>query len=1376
MKKIVQQVGIALTLLCVAQSGYCEWSSIGVPQQNLSFQVESADRSGLRIHLNFPAFESTPVELNGNEFQSLTFAGAGIWGQLGQPELPVLAKLVRLPNQSDWRWEILQSDFVELSGYTVAPLQEGTVETPDGKIEPAVSFDQNAYQQDRWFPTEPLELGQPIIMRGFRLGRLEMHPIQFNPVRNLLRVYRSLTIQITFAGQGENVIVAEKMQKSRVFSRLVTSNVINPEPFREDDDLVLGGYLFITPPGFQSSQWLNDLVEWKRKKGFPCTLVSTSQTGSTSSQITSYIQTVYDTWPIPPDYLVLVGDNDQGMPTHYYSYTGDATDLPFTLLEGTDYFPDMLAGRLSVDSNTDLSVVCAKILNYESNPYMTDPTWFTRGLMVYDYSGSLSCKNVKERCRDLMLEHGYTSVQQVTNPPNYYGASYINPIISNGVTFVNYRGYGSYSSWTPPNYYTSDILALTNGFKLPVITSIVCGGGNFVSSTDPCFGEGWIRYGSVSSPKGAVSFVGPTSLYTHTRWNNCIDGGIYQGIFEEGIGDFASAVLRGKFELYYGMPNNQGPGGTTSSVECYFHIYNILGDPGLEMWTGTPAELTVTHPASLAQGVNSFDVNVAIGSSPVEGALVCVRRSENDYQNTAWTDEAGSVLMDLSGTVAGTYYVTVTGHNLKTYSSTFTISQEAVALGIDSYDVDDDMIGESNGDGDGQFNPGETIELAVTLANTGSSQTATGVGATVTSSDPFLTITQNSLTGPNAAPGATSPLGDDFNLVLSTEAPHSHIVQVSLQASSAQGSWTNLINLPVVAPLAEAVEYSIENPSGVLNPGEMADLTITLLNSGGDPLSNGSGILSSLDAMLTVTDNYGQWNQILPGGSVANTSNKFTLLAAPNCPPGWTVPLQLIVTAGNYVDTLVVTFMVGEITNADPAGPDAYGYRCFDSRDLMYAQSPVYNWIEASVQPGDSVLYMPDYQNEDDCSVPLPLPFAFRYYGQDYDSITVCSNGWLSMRDRDNYVNFRNWNIPGALGPPAMIAAFWDDLRLDYSGSSVHYWEDSANNRVIVEWKHLKTAYGNGYNTFEIILNDPAHYPTSTGDGEIIFQYQEFNNVDASENYCTVGIENWQQSDGVKVTYANYYTPGSAVLAAGIALKFTTDIDYLSGTPDVELTLTPYGTPIQIPSSGGSFDYNIAATNNEPAPQGATVWCDVTLPDGTPYGPVLGPVTVTLGAGATLNRDRTQFVPGSAPVGSYTYNAYIGAFPSTIWASDSFPFTKLADRYEVIVSEWTNDGEPFPGETLPLQDAIPDEFALLGVFPNPFNPMAVIRFALPEAARVTLAVYDISGRQVGSPINGWRDAGTHEVTFDGTHLASGIYLYRLQAANHLAVGKMLLLK
>jgi hypothetical protein len=83
-------------------------------------------------------------------------------------------------------------------------------------------------------------------------------------------------------------------------------------------------------------------------------------------------------------------------------------------------------------------------------------------------------------------------------------------------------------------------------------------------------------------------------------------------------------------------------------------------------------------------------------------------------------------------------------------------------------------------------------------------------------------------------------------------------------------------------------------------------------------------------------------------------------------------------------------------------------------------------------------------------------------------------------------------------------------------------------------------------------------------------------------------------------------------------------------------------------------------------------------------------------------------------------------------------------------------------------------FALVQNYPNPFNPCTTIRYALPNASRVTLLVYDLLGRQVSGLVNGKMEAGIHDVTFDGSSLASGMYFYRLQTGDFVATKRLVL--
>ncbi len=89
---------------------------------------------------------------------------------------------------------------------------------------------------------------------------------------------------------------------------------------------------------------------------------------------------------------------------------------------------------------------------------------------------------------------------------------------------------------------------------------------------------------------------------------------------------------------------------------------------------------------------------------------------------------------------------------------------------------------------------------------------------------------------------------------------------------------------------------------------------------------------------------------------------------------------------------------------------------------------------------------------------------------------------------------------------------------------------------------------------------------------------------------------------------------------------------------------------------------------------------------------------------------------------------------------------------------------------------LPDRFALEANYPNPFNPITTIRFALPSAERVTLDVYDVVGRRVARLIDARLPAGFHEARFNANRFASGMYLYRIRAGRYQGSKAMLLVR
>jgi hypothetical protein len=89
---------------------------------------------------------------------------------------------------------------------------------------------------------------------------------------------------------------------------------------------------------------------------------------------------------------------------------------------------------------------------------------------------------------------------------------------------------------------------------------------------------------------------------------------------------------------------------------------------------------------------------------------------------------------------------------------------------------------------------------------------------------------------------------------------------------------------------------------------------------------------------------------------------------------------------------------------------------------------------------------------------------------------------------------------------------------------------------------------------------------------------------------------------------------------------------------------------------------------------------------------------------------------------------------------------------------------------------LPEIVELTQNYPNPFNSRTTIHYALPNRSRVTLTVFNLLGQEVIKLVNGYKEAGYHEVQLDGRNLESGVYFYRLQAGNFFQMKKFVLLK
>jgi hypothetical protein len=314
-------------------------------------------------------------------------------------------------------------------------------------------------------------------------------------------------------------------------------------------------------------------------------------------------------------------------------------------------------------------------------------------------------------------------------------------------------------------------------------------------------------------------------------------------------------------------------------------------------------------------------------------------------------------------------------------------------------------------------------------------------------------------------------------------------------------------------------------------------------------INNVTAILRSPHtSALSISDSIGTFGNVVSGDSSQNTSDYFTIHASSQISIGHKFYLKLILRSGTYERTLEFPVTIGVVSSNSPIGPDYYGYYCYDNTDISYAECPSYNWTEIDPAYGGSGTRI---NLSNDAIRTINLPFTFRYYGRTFNKISVCSNGYITM-DSSALVDMYNWNIPSSLGPPALIAPMWDDFHPDtLSASGVYYYYDATNNRFIIEWSRVYHIHGfmdptlAELQTFQVILYNQAYYPTRTNDGPIIFQYNTIANDDTAWSNChnaaTVGIENYEQTDGIEYTFAGSYHQGAATLINSRAIKFTTN-------------------------------------------------------------------------------------------------------------------------------------------------------------------------------------------------------------------------------------------
>lgn len=1104
-----------------------EW--IAVKGEEAMFSASGSGLGSTDLEFNLPGYERETVFESGIEYTKISYANEGELLEIGKPDLPCFSRLLAIPNSGRPRVEILSYEEEVLSEVTIYPQQELQSESQSNRH--AFLRDELYYTSGSLFPEQAVQLGTPAIMRGLRVVNVTINPFRYDPVKRELRIITNIHVSVNTSGiGGENEVIRDNFKLSRAFEPLYRATVLNYSVVsNREDDYQAASYLFIHTNDPSVEDALSYLTEWKHEKGFE---VSTEGFNNNTSfaTIKSYIQTAYDTWENPPEYVCLVGDAEGtfDIPTDFISNGGG--DQGYARLDGNDILADVYLGRLSFETITELQTIIYKILYYEKEPYLGQTEWYEKALMVGDPSHSgTSTIDTKEFAETMMLQHNPNYVFDEYYIPNC--SPQISASLNSGVSYFNYRGYLGMSGFG-----NTDILNLNNGFMLPVATIPTCGTGTFYSGDSRS--EVFLRAGSPGQPKGAIASFGTATISTHTCFNNIVDAGTYYGLFADKIFNMGGALTRGKLALYMNYPNQP------SYVQNFSYWNTLMGDPGMEVWTGVPQPLVVNYENQLGIGANTIAVNVQdADGQPVEGAWVTALMGDDEIFATGYTDAEGNIVLSINAQTIGTAKLTVTKHDYIPHLGSFDVGEQDRFVNIFDYQIDDDNVGSSSGNGDGEINPGESIELRVELKNFGTS-TANNVTAVITSDDDFITITDDTEDFGNISSGTAVYSSDDFDFSISAAAIAGLEINLIFQIEDSNGNiWSDYLSLPVKGANLVVSDYNFpNNPNGSWEPGETTNLSLTIENLGTLTANNVYGILILDDDWFTINTNDVAFGSVNAGGQITNNTFPFEVTAASMIIPGtqFSAAVQLY-NADGYDNTTNFMITVGEAEITDPLGPDAYGYYCYDDGDVNYYNVPEYNWIDTS---NGTQLNLNDPGETGDIDQISNLPITFKFYGIEYNSLTVSSNGWICPGNTTS-TSFMNWQIPGPQGPSPMIAPFWDDL-VTGANSSVKYLYDSAQNYFVITWENMKNEYDTStLETFQVILYDSNYYPTSTGDSEIKFQYQEFNNVDIGSypsqhgQYCTVGIEDHTGLRGIQYTFNNDYPTQAKTLNDETAILFT---------------------------------------------------------------------------------------------------------------------------------------------------------------------------------------------------------------------------------------------
>lgn len=420
-------------------------------------------------------------------------------------------------------------------------------------------------------------------------------------------------------------------------------------------------YLIITPDAFAS--FVEPLARWKTAKGMLAKIVTTSEIGTDTNQIRSYICYAWNNWDIPPEYILLLGS-----PEYIPSFTNN-NDNYYGNMTG-DFRIEVPVGRFPAHNPRECSTFVAKVLAYENPPAGIDTMWFRKGTTIVreDVPPDSYYQKDAQILRAYWQERNFLLAESLCN---LYGDSsrQVNYAGNDGRIFITYRGNGVGSWYSPFNAVTP--ASWQNGIKMPVVVSATCATVT-LSPGETMYGDQFVRAGSPSALGGVIAFFGTTRSGTHlSRFRSACYRGFFHALYEEGEHRLGSAALRGRHwvDSIYG-----------DSIR--YLEWNLLGDPELNVWIDAPLKPDVIHDSVVPMAQQNFTITVKVAGTPFPSAQVCVSMDTLIYEY-GQTDSLGQVTFTIQPQSPGRLQIVVSGKNILPYiGSCEVVSRDVSCISI----------------------------------------------------------------------------------------------------------------------------------------------------------------------------------------------------------------------------------------------------------------------------------------------------------------------------------------------------------------------------------------------------------------------------------------------------------------------------------------------------------------------------------------------------------------------------------------------------------------------------------------------------------------------------------------------------------------------